>query len=174
MNFLDEITEKDLGIDSAEEILERTFKLRKSARGVVLNKDNDVSIQFVGKKNYYKLPGGGVEVGETVEGALRREIIEEVGCNISIENNLGITIEYRTQHDLLHISYGFIARVVGEVGEPTYEQGEIEDDFKPLWVPLNKALKLIDPKQEIDDYRGKFIVRREHAFLTEAKRVLAQ
>jgi len=172
MKLLDEITEEALGIKPAEEILERNFKLRKSARGVVFNEKNEVSIQCVSKKNYYKLPGGGVEIGETIEEALKREIIEEVGCDISIETELGITIEYRTQHDLLHISYGFVARVLGDVGTPAYEQGEIDDGFKPMWVPLEKSLELINVNQSVEDYQGKFIVRREHAFLKEAARIL--
>lgn len=172
MKFLDEITEQELGIQPAEEILERNFKLRKSARGVVLNERNEVSIQFVSKKNYYKLPGGGVEIGETIEEALKREIVEEVGCAISIQTKLGVIVEYRTQHNLLHISYGFLALVQGEIGEPTYEQGEIDDGFKPIWVPIGESLKFIDPNQPVEDYEGKFIVRREHAFLAEAARIL--
>lgn len=174
MKFLDEITEQSLGIQPAEEILERTFKLRKSARGVVLNEKGEVSIQFVSKKNYYKLPGGGVEIGETVEEALKREIVEEVGCDISIEDTLGITVEYRTRHDLLHISYGFLARVNGACGEPAYEQGEIDDGFEPVWFPIEKAMNLINPSRPVEDYQGKFIVRREHAFLAEAARILVK
>jgi len=172
MKFLDEITEESLDIRPAEEILGRSFTLRKSARSVVLNEKGEFSIQFVGKKNYYKLPGGGVEVDETIEGALRREIQEEVGCAIAIEKELGITIEYRTRHNLLHISYGFLARVQGEIGESAYERGEVDEGLTSLWFPPEKAVALINPSQPVDDYQGKFIVRREYAFLTEAIRML--
>jgi len=37
MKLLKEITEKNLGIEPAHEILGETFRLRKSARGILLN-----------------------------------------------------------------------------------------------------------------------------------------
>jgi ADP-ribose pyrophosphatase YjhB (NUDIX family) len=171
MKLLAEITEQGLGIEPAGEILGKNFRLRKSARGVVLNDKNEVSMQFVGKHNYYKLPGGGVDAGETIEEALRRELIEEVGCNIVIEHELGITIEYRTQHNLLHISYGFIARVDGALGEPSYEQGEIDDEFKPVWMPLEKAIEVTSTMPSAP-YKAAFMVTRENIFLLEAARIL--
>jgi 8-oxo-dGTP pyrophosphatase MutT (NUDIX family) len=172
MKLLTEIDEKSLDISEIENVLGTTYELRKSARGIILNDKNEISLQFVGKNNYYKLPGGGVEVGETIEEALRREIIEEVGCNIKIEKELGVIIEYRNQLNLLHISYGFIARVDGIIGSPSYEQGEIDDGFKPVWISLDEAIELINPNTPLKNYEGKFIVKRENIFLNEAKILL--
>jgi len=175
MKLLAEITEQSLGIESAGEILGHNYKFRKSARGVVLNEKGEVSIQFVSKDNYYKLPGGGVDPGETIQGALEREIREEVGCDITIEHELGITFEYRTQLDLLHLSYGFLARVRGEIGKLEYEQDEIDAGFKPLWLPMDEALARIDLTGEAPNlYEGKFIVAREGLFLEEAARLLGK
>ena len=167
---LAEIKEADIGIESAEEILGKKFKLRKSARGVILNSDNEVSIQFVSKSNYYKLPGGGVEHGESIEEALRREILEEVGCNIKIQKEIGLTIEYRSKLELIHISYGFIAKVDGEIGQPSYDQGEIGAGFQPIWMSIDEAIKKTSSLP--DAYEGKFIIKRESIFLAEAKRLL--
>ena len=172
MKLLKEISEKDLGI-SDREILQENYKLRKSARAVLINNKGEVSIQHVGKWDYYKLPGGGVEIGETEKEALKREIIEEVGCDINIEQELGVIIEYQNTYDLLHISYGYLCKVKGDIGKPKYEQGEIDDEFKPIWKPLNEALQFMEDYYPDEPYQARFIVTREKTFLEEAKQALS-
>jgi ADP-ribose pyrophosphatase YjhB (NUDIX family) len=171
MKLLKEISEKSLGISNAE-ILEENYKFRKSARAILLNDKNEVSIQYVGKWDYYKLPGGGVEIGETEKEALKRDIMEEVGCDIMIENELGVIIEWRNSEDLLHLSYGYLCRVKGDIGKPSYEQGEIDDEYKPIWKPLEESIKLMKDHYPDEPYNAKFIVTREKRFLEEAKNFL--
>ena len=172
MKLLGEISEKSLGISEVE-ILGKKYTLRKSARCVLLNDKNEVSLQFVGKNNYYKLPGGGVGEGESEKETLVREIIEEVGCDITIERELGIVIEYRDAHNLLQISYGYLARVRGDIRAPQYEQGEIEDGFEPVWKSIDEALDLFEEYRPEEVYPARHIVTRERLFLQEAKLFLS-
>src|SRR5680860_523791 len=171
MKLLKERSEKNLGI-SNQEILEENYRLRKSARAVLLNDKGEVSIQHVGKWDYYKLPGSGVEIGETEKEALKREIMEEVGCDLTIEKELGATIEYHNTHNLLHISYGYLCKVKGNIKEPQYEKSEIDDEFKPIWKPIDEALELMEKYYPNEPYQAKFIITREKTFLEEAKKLL--
>ncbi len=173
MKLLKEISEKSLGIMGAGNVLGESFKVRKSARGVLFNDKGEVSLQFVSKYGYYKLPGGGVEKAESIEDAMRREMVEEVGCAIKMGEPIGVTIEYRNQHDIIHISYGYFVYVDGEIGTPAYEEGEIADGFEPVWYPLDEAIDLVEShRPKNGHYMGTFVVERELAFLKEAKKIL--
>jgi hypothetical protein len=77
-----------------------------------------------------------------------------------------MTIEYRNYENLLHISYCFVARVVGEVGEPKLEEGEIEEGQITLWLPPAQVLEKMnsDASEELESH---FILKRETSFLEE-------
>lgn len=165
MKILAEISEGTLGLGDFEQ-LGGNYKLRKSARAILLNEEGNMATQYLQTYTYHKLPGGGVDLGETVEEALRREILEEVGCDSEILNEIGVVIEYRNRYNLLHISYCFSAKVVGKVGESKLEEGEIEEGQTTLWMPPQEVLK----KMKVDEpkkFEGHFILGREMAFLEE-------
>lgn len=165
MKLLKEIRNNDIGLSDGERF-DKPYYLRKAARAIVFNDKNEIAFQFVSKKNYYKIPGGGVEKGETIEQALRREVLEESGCNIDIIDEVGMIIEYRNNFDTIQISYCFIVKVKGEIGEPKYEQDEIDEGLIPMWISLEEAIKLTESKT--DDYQGRFIKIRDLIFLKEA------
>ncbi len=166
MKLLAEISEGTLGFSDQFELLGSEYQLRKSARVILLNQQGQMATQYLKTYTYHKLPGGGVDVGESIEEALKREVKEEVGCGCSIIRPIGITIEYRNKYKLLHISYCYVAEVVGEIGEPALEEGEIEEGHETLWLPPTEVLAKM--KTDIPaKFEGHFILKREISFLEE-------
>lgn len=145
---------------------------RKAARAVVFDKDNNVGILHASKNNYYKLPGGGIEGSETIEEALERECLEEIGCKVIKKGEVGRIIEYRNKIGVKQESYCYIAEVDGEKGNANLEQDEIDEGFRTLWVDIYKAIELVkNSKPSLDVYNGPFMVARDLIFLNKTKEI---
>jgi 8-oxo-dGTP pyrophosphatase MutT (NUDIX family) len=68
--------------------------LRNAGRAIIL-RENNILMVVLGKTNEYKFPGGGVEENETIEEALKREVLEETGYNvIRVNEKIGAITEY--------------------------------------------------------------------------------
>src|SRR5579859_1351192 len=67
--------------------------------------------------DWWNLPGGGMESGETVDEALRREVYEETGLEVEIEQLVGVYSKPQKQEVVL----AFRCRVIGGTLQPTEE-----------------------------------------------------
>src|SRR3989344_1565353 len=167
MKILKTIRDKDLGLDFAEPSVCRE---RKASRAIVFDKDNNIALLHAKNKSYHKLPGGEIEDGEDIFQALRREAMEEIGCEIDNIKELGIVEEYRNKFSLNQLSYCFIANLKGEKGTPHLEADEIEDGFETVWLNIDEAIKIIENEKDLEHYEGRFITRRDLILLKEAKK----
>ena len=68
------------------------YKERKGAYGVAINGLNQVAVIEMPHGDF--LPGGGIELDETEDECLRRELIEETGYNINIGSFICSGIQY--------------------------------------------------------------------------------
>lgn len=159
------IRDKCFGLDTPEP---KMWGERKTGRAIIFDKNRNVALLHVTKKHYHKLPGGGVEEGENVNEALRREAIEESGCDITNIRELGIIEEYRGRFSEHQTSHCFIADVEGEKKNPDLTPEELENGFEITWLPLEEAIKTLESEVNVEDYEGKFINARELTFLKEA------
>ena len=84
------------------------------------------------------LPGGGIEVGETPEEALRREFMEETGFEIADPSKIGVATEYVPhQGDLGYflkkVGHFYVVEL-GQAGEPTHSDG---DNHRIEWIEVS-------------------------------------
>lgn len=89
------------------------MKQHEVVAAIIFNEDKILCTQRnASKYNYishkYEFPGGKIDIGETKEQALYREILEELDLNISIDNEF-ITIEHEYP-DFRIIMHSFICK----------------------------------------------------------------
>lgn len=157
-----------INLENIDEIETLNFEMRHAARAVVMDENGNVALLPVSKGDYYKLPGGGIDEGENIIEAVKRECIEEIGCEIEIIKELGEILEYRPKINFKQISYCFLAKLSGLKGKPKFTQSEIRNGFRdPVWVTISEAIELVS-KNITDDYSGGTIIARDTTFLKEA------
>ena len=115
----------------------------------MIEQDGKVLVICVNDAGYYHLPGGHVEIGETSEQAVAREIQEELGFEVTVQKLVVVQEQFYTKKDIANHSviFYYLAQPKGEV--PTQngirmEQGRtkmIKNELR--WVTRDE-LKSVD------------------------------
>ena len=96
----------------------KSYKDREVVRAVVLENDKILILQInrddaFGNARYLETPGGGVDIGESLEGALKRELDEELGVKVEILQELGTVTDYYNKLNRRNINHYFLVKVIG-------------------------------------------------------------
>ena len=147
-------------------------QIRIGARGLVFNNDNKIAILNKQNKNEFKLVGGGVEKDEDPEIGFLREVLEEAGCKVQIDNFIGTIREERTHHNFIQISYIYKAHVIENTNSLNLTEKEKAEGARLLWMDIDEAIKKIKECETNlkasayeDLYMTHFVVRRDYTIL---------
>lgn len=114
---------------------------RPSAYGIVIKDGNVLMSKQFG--DMYDLPGGGVDLGETLEAAVIREVKEETGIDVAEPKNIGV------QNSFFHSAHGnkksyqsimlyYVCTFQGgELSTDGFDEYEQEYAEMAEWVPLS-------------------------------------
>ena len=139
---------------------------RITARAIVKNQDGLYAVMYADKFKLHSLPGGGVEDGEDVLTALRREVYEETGCACDEIQELGIVAENRASLDYTQINYYFVVTTTHTPGENHLTEAEQDSRTVVEWHTFDEMVRLIN-EQEFDRVQGKYLKARDVVALRE-------
>lgn len=149
---------------------------RQIVRAIVV--DNQQNYYFVkvqrdddfGKGTFIETSGGGVEAGEDLTTALKRELKEELGANVDILCKISVVSDY---YNLIHrhnVNNYFLCKIVS-VGEKHLTQAEIEDfHLSTLKLTYEEAVDAYE--KQTNTKLGRLITNRELPVLKQAKKLI--
>ena len=158
-----EIKDSDFGFDTPKE---KTGNIRFCVRVILPNDKNEICVIKSEKYGYMQLPGGGIDDGENITEALRRETEEETGFLIKNIKPIGYTLEKREDIRNNHnwdqdISFVFTALPDEEVGTK-YMEDEVAEGFKPIWIKVEDFIAEQESNEgKIENYSGCFSNKRD-------------
>jgi 8-oxo-dGTP pyrophosphatase MutT (NUDIX family) len=151
------------------------MKLKKAARTVIVDDNNLIALIDVREGEYYKIPGGGIEDGETEEEAAKREALEEAGCQIKILKKIDeqqFTDNNPEYGATIHHSVCFLAKKVGDQNDTNFDDWERSNNMKLIWVSFPEAIKLFS-NVTTTEYFGSQINKRDFGFVLIAQKIVS-
>ena len=134
----------------------KTF-YRQAVRAIII-RGRKLLMIYSHKNGDYKFPGGGIELGETHEETLLREVKEESGATVTkILKGFGKVLEYDkpSEHEFevfKMMSYYYECRIDNLLDEQYLDEYEKELGFKPVWIDIDHAItsnkSIINGKQK--------------------------
>ncbi|MCG6340861.1 NUDIX domain-containing protein [Vibrio fluvialis] len=160
-----------------EPLSQQRILQRKAARAIVLDGE-DILMLYTERYHDYTLPGGGVDEDEDILQGMVRELQEETGAqNIHNIKPFGLYEEFRPWYkddaDVMHmVSYCFTCKIDRELGDTNYEDYEIKNGMKPVWINIRDAITHNELTMAESDKKGMSIERETFLLRLIAKELL--
>ncbi|MBR3468248.1 MAG: NUDIX hydrolase [Lachnospiraceae bacterium] len=123
-----------------------------------------------GRATLIETAGGGVEAGEDLDCAIKRELKEELGAEVEVICKIGVVSDY---YNLIHrhnLNNYFLCKVIS-FGDRHLTQDEIEDfHLSTLKLTYEEALAEYEKRRETKI--GRLVANREVPILKRAREIL--
>jgi peptidase E/8-oxo-dGTP pyrophosphatase MutT (NUDIX family) len=146
------------------------------ARGIVFDEEGNFYFiraerdDMFGKATMIETPGGGVEKGENLNMAIRRELSEELGAEVDVILKIGVVSDY---YNIIHrhnINNYFLCKVKS-FGEKHLTEDEIHDfHLSTLKLTFDEAVAEYEKRRETPI--GRLVANRELPVLMRAKKII--
>lgn len=126
--------------------VERLRVLKREAARAIVTRDDKILLLYTERYDDFSFPGGGIDLGESPEAGLHRELHEETGANqIEIVSHFGYVTEYaptfKADWDVMYqTSHWFSCEIGQTLGETRFEDYEVANGMSAAWVSLDEAL----------------------------------
>ncbi|MFA6466959.1 MAG: NUDIX domain-containing protein [Patescibacteria group bacterium] len=120
--------------------------IREAARTIILDeKQEKIAVLEVKNGDYHKIPGGGIENGESAEMAAIREALEEGACDVRLIEMIG-EAKFTDPNDpnLFHHSVCFLAQKIKDHQTSYFTEEELANKFRLLWLSFEEAISLFE------------------------------
>ena len=137
--------------------------IRNSVRCLLINQNQEICLLYSRARDYYAIPGGGIEPGESLLQTLNRETLEETGYLLKNPKPIGNIYEQR--YDRVTTTYFFSAQP-DKILHSNYMPDELEENYILKWLSLPTALQIFQTacsEQQLHNfpsYKGAFISYR--------------
>ncbi|MGO4109413.1 NUDIX hydrolase [Paenibacillus sp. YAF4_2] len=147
---------------------------RYASRGVLVDHNGQVAMMYMAELDLYKLPGGGIEEGESPEEAFLRETIEETGYEAKVVHELGVVEEHKNRNRFLQYSYCYLAKAQRSTEQTSLTEAEEQLGMSVQWMTIRQAIEVMekDTNSSADDYGNLFMLMRDRMILKEAAGLL--
>lgn len=141
-----------------------------ASKAVFVDETGRVALMYMSRINCFKLPGGGIEKGETEAEALVRELREETGRGSNVVCKIGEVTEHKNRKHYCQKTAAFIAYATQERFRPSLSPSELRLGFRLRFMSPQAAVRILqdDSLDTTDEYGKKFMFCRDLSILRYA------
>jgi ADP-ribose pyrophosphatase YjhB (NUDIX family) len=112
-------------LDSIGEPLDRMpEEMRPGTNAIIFNDSGELLLERRSDNGFWGLPGGAMEIGESVEQAVKREVFEETGLDVTVGRLVGVYSDPR-YYTIMSYPGGDLVHFVTVVFECRQRDGEL-------------------------------------------------